>query len=341
MKNRSPWRYQLTQPPDDWLGRLARLNLHFGRFLRDASGIVCIAAALMSLLALWGLTGGVVLTPWSAFLATWFGWGSYLLVAALVLAGLWAIRRGRERFRWGRLFALEAAALLTLGILSIIGGNSLVRADAGLDGGRLGWGIAYFPAHLAGTITGAIVLSLLWLLMAAFGLGLWGALEASLRRLAGESEATGSAPSLAAEQAQSSEATGRTAVKAAKPSTPLPREFRPRLKAPQPYKERARTAERDEDLPSLGILLSEQAAQADERTINQTAGMIMKTLSEFGIPATVIGYRIGPAVTQFAVQPGYIKRQGVSECFRYAVRRIFRIASFKTFIVAYKRFSAN
>ncbi len=41
--------------------------------------------------------------------------------------------------------------------------------------------------------------------------------------------------------------------------------------------------------------------------------MIMKTLSEFGIPATVIGYRMGPAVTQFAVQPGFIKKPGASE----------------------------
>jgi S-DNA-T family DNA segregation ATPase FtsK/SpoIIIE len=41
--------------------------------------------------------------------------------------------------------------------------------------------------------------------------------------------------------------------------------------------------------------------------------MIMKTLSEFGIPATVIGYRVGPAVTQFAVQPGFMKRSGTNE----------------------------
>ena len=60
----------------------------------------------------------------------------------------------------------------------------------------------------------------------------------------------------------------------------------------------------------LGLLLAEQSAPADERTINQTAGMIMKTLSEFGIPANVIGYRVGPAVTQFAVQPGFIKKTG-------------------------------
>ncbi len=70
---------------------------------------------------------------------------------------------------------------------------------------------------------------------------------------------------------------------------------------------------REEGLPPLNILMTEQAARDDERTINQTAGMIMKTLSEFGIPATVIGYRIGPSVTQFAVQPGYIKRPGANE----------------------------
>ena len=70
---------------------------------------------------------------------------------------------------------------------------------------------------------------------------------------------------------------------------------------------------REEGLPPLNMLMAEQAARDDERTINQTAGMIMKTLSEFGIPATVIGYRIGPSVTQFAVQPGYIKRAGTSD----------------------------
>jgi S-DNA-T family DNA segregation ATPase FtsK/SpoIIIE len=311
--NSSQLRYQHTQPPDDWLGRLARFNLHFGRFLRDAAGIACIAAALMSLLALWGLTGGVVLTPWSTFLATWFGWGSYLLVVVLGFAGLFLIRRGSERFRWGRLFALEAAALLTLGILALIGGNSLVRADAGLDGGRLGWGIAYLLVHSVGTIPGAVVLSLLWLLTVASGLGLWATAERSLRRLAGESEESAAAPAVAAEPARTPETPAEKGVRASKSSTPLPREFRPKLKAPQPYKERARTAVRDEDLPSLGILLAEQSAQADERTINQTAGMIMKTLAEFGIPATVIGYRVGPAVTQFAVQPGYIKRQGANE----------------------------
>ena len=70
---------------------------------------------------------------------------------------------------------------------------------------------------------------------------------------------------------------------------------------------------RGEDLPPLQILLAETAVRADDRTINQTAGLIMKTLAEFGIPATVIGYRVGPSVTQFAVQPGFIKKPGSDE----------------------------
>ncbi|MCI0552748.1 MAG: DNA translocase FtsK, partial [Anaerolineae bacterium] len=56
--------------------------------------------------------------------------------------------------------------------------------------------------------------------------------------------------------------------------------------------------------------LADQNARPDERTINQTAGMIEKTLAEFGIVTTVIGFRIGPTVTQFAVQPGFMKRAG-------------------------------
>ena len=46
----------------------------------------------------------------------------------------------------------------------------------------------------------------------------------------------------------------------------------------------------------------------DKRAINLTAGLIEKTLAEFGIPAKVVGFRTGPTVTQFAVEPGYIDK---------------------------------
>ena len=313
MSDKPPRRYQQIPPSNDWLDRLTRFNLHFGRYLRDAGGVFLMALALMSLLALWRLTGGFLLTPWAAFLSTWFGWGSYLLVLAMAYAGLTLVRRDTGKLGWRRLLSLETASLLTLGLLSILGANSLVRAEAGQDGGRLGWGISYLLEHYLGPVWGGVILFVVWLLVVFAGFGFWSVVETGLMKLAGE---TSDAPELPQVQnddaAQRKDAPKKTAAKKQPPK--LPPEFRPSLKAPDKKSEKPiKPVPREEGLPPLTILMAEQSVHEDDRTINQTAGMIMKTLSEFGIPATVIGYRVGPTVTQFAVQPGFIKRPGAPE----------------------------
>ena len=40
-----------------WLERIARLNLHFGRYLRDAAGVLLVAFALMCLFTFLGFEG--------------------------------------------------------------------------------------------------------------------------------------------------------------------------------------------------------------------------------------------------------------------------------------------
>jgi DNA segregation ATPase FtsK/SpoIIIE-like protein len=65
-----------------------------------------------------------------------------------------------------------------------------------------------------------------------------------------------------------------------------------------------------ESLPRRSILLAEQKLRPDERTINYTAGMVERTLAEFGIKATVLGYRVGPRFIQFAVQPAELNTTG-------------------------------
>ena len=128
---------------DDWLDRIARFNQHFGRFVRDSLGVLLIAAALMSFLALRGYTKGILLTPWASLLSLWFGWGSYLIVIAITYAGLSLLFRDKAPLGWGRVFALELAAFLTLALLAAMGGNSLFRTRrqartvAALDGGLL------------------------------------------------------------------------------------------------------------------------------------------------------------------------------------------------------------
>jgi len=338
-------------PVGGWLDRLVGFQFTFGRFFRDALGLLLIALALMTLLARWGVTQGALLTPLSQILSRSFGWGSYLLVLGVAYAGFLLIRRSSDALNWGRFFALELALLLSLGLLSLLGGNDLARIELGLDGGYVGWGLVALAARLAGETWGAFLLVALWILLSLTGFGFWSFLERWLMHLAGtspdgdhllESIVQESMPRFAHDQEKNTsrvsadhapakrikvhtpmgaaragigvvspaQEVGRTS--APKKPVPLPPEFRVSLRAPEKKGERSsRPVTRPESLPSLDILLAESPVKTDERTVNQTAGLIMKTLAEFGIPATVIGYRVGPAVTQFAVQPGFIKKPGV------------------------------
>jgi len=303
-------RYE-SESRNDWLDRLASFNLHFGRFLRDIFGVILIAFAVMTFLALRGHTEGAFLLPWVGFLSLWFGWGSYLVLIGIGYAGFALLRRGTGSLSWTQLFALELASFLTLGLFAAMGGNSVLDAEAGKYGGRIGWGITNLFWRLD-KIPGTLLLFVLWLLAIMSGFNLWVWVEKWLMKVADETPPLEmvAQPEVQEEAAVVEEKKPR---EPRKKSTPLPPEFRKSLKVSEQKDKKATPRDRDERLPSLNILLADQAARPDERTINQTAGMVEKTLAEFGISATVIGFRVGPTVTQFAVQPGFMKRAGASE----------------------------
>ena len=314
-----PQRVYESELSEDWLDRLAHFNQHFGRFVRDALGVLLIAAALIIFLALQGYTTGVLLTPWVSRLALWLGWGTYLAVIALGYSGYALLRRSATPLPWGRLLALEVAAFLTLGLLAATNGNSLVRAESGLDGGRIGWGMVTLIWRLFGQTIGTLLMFVPWLLALMSGLNVWAWMERGLTRLAGENPPVETVPEpvvpeeAAVMQDEQSGSAEKKEKLSRKKAEPLPPEFRKSLRVSEHQdKKPAAPRERDERLPSLNILLTDQNTRPDERTINQTAGMIEKTLAEFGIVATVIGFRVGPTITQFAVQPGFMKKGGGS-----------------------------
>ena len=296
---------------NNWLDRIARFDNHFGRYARDAFGVFMLAAALMTLLALRNLTSGWALTPWADILSLWLGWGAYLVVIAFGYIGFAALRRTGTRLGWGRVFALEIASLLTLGLLAAIGGGSLARAEAGADGGRIGWGLVTLFWKLD-RLWGTLLLLILWALSLMTGFGVWALIERWLLKVAGEEIP---APMVSQPELANEAKVEKPARQPRKKSSPaLPPEFKKSLRvSEQQDKKASAPRNRDERLPSLNILLADQNARPDERTINQTAGMIEKTLDEFGIAATVIGFRVGPTVTQFAVQPGFMKKPGATE----------------------------
>ncbi len=62
--------------------------------------------------------------------------------------------------------------------------------------------------------------------------------------------------------------------------------------------------------PPLSLLAADKIYTENQATINMNAGLIEQTLAEFGVPAKVVGYRVGPTITQYAVEPGYLDKAG-------------------------------
>jgi S-DNA-T family DNA segregation ATPase FtsK/SpoIIIE len=324
--------------PADWMDRISLLETHFGRFLWDILGVALLALGLITLLGFLGLSGGQVLEAWVAVLRLWFGWGTLLAVAALGTGGLLAFRRSRQAppFGIGQVIALELAAFLTLALLSVIGGDRLDQAESGIWGGRIGWGLATLFSRLVGPIWGGILVFLLWIAAVFSAFRIWARLEVWLLKQAGQSAALprGSDPAARAGSEEphlsplaGPQAAGPATAPRKAAGSKLPAEFRKSFKVPD--KQEARPASpkpRNERLPPLNILPGEQAVRPDDKTINQTAGTIEKTLAEFAIPAKVVGFRIGPTVTQFAVQPGFIKK-GTEEDAQQMKVRVAQIAA--------------
>jgi S-DNA-T family DNA segregation ATPase FtsK/SpoIIIE len=303
------------------------------RFAQDFGGVALLALSLMTLLALLvpELTGGFLLNAWRYLLRQWFGWGSLLVVAAVGITGLLFIRRpgsgsgpgepGSDRLApvpWLRIFALEFSAFAALGLLSNLGGNDLSRVEAGLDGGRIGWGLTELlrtmlaPLGLDHIAIQTTINSVFCLGALLYGLQIGPGLIRRIEHWLGISH---HAPLLPEEPVVSVDVS-ESSLQTGKPSrkqTPLPAEFRKRFRLGSMSEERsAPPPPRDERLPPLELLVVEQGSRPDERNINMTAGLIEKTLAEFGIPAKVIGFRVGPTVTQFAVEPGFLEKPGSS-----------------------------
>ena len=328
-------RYEIEEPPDkDWFGWLSHLKKSFGRFSWDIGGIFLIALSLMLLLALTGLTRGRLLSFFSGQLQIWFGWGSFLFVITTALGGFLLLRRTQDplSLKWGRVIAVEVSAFLLLALFSVIGEpvgnlagnplNSLERAEAGMDGGLIGWGLANLFGRFVSPLLSAFLILIGLSLATIFAFGMLPKIESWLYRMAGEDVPDRLQPnevvqtSVIESEAQTDTDSPKPAVikPAAKKALPLEKKFRKSFKVSEAHDERPVVPlPRGERLPPLNLLLGDQSVRPDEKTINQTAGMIEKTLSEFGIPAQVIGFRVGPAVTQFAVQPGFIKKPGSNE----------------------------
>jgi S-DNA-T family DNA segregation ATPase FtsK/SpoIIIE len=278
------------------------------------------------------LTSGAFVDPWISLLRRWFGWGAFIF-PLIMLAGAAALIRHRQGFQvdvnWSRVILIELALVGALGLLAIISGMDLPRAEMGYGGGVVGWGISTLIEDVVGAFLRTVVL-----IAMMFGFGFYG-LREILARSASRQRLIRRGQDVMEVSAVDEESPVAIVVRPEQPSpgipkpTPrLPRAYRKSFHVKdQPDEKSARTMYRDERLPPLDLLEGGDLARVSSKEINLTAGLIEKTLADFGLSARVVDFRTGPVVTQFAVEPGYLEHVGPDHEIRRQKIRVSQISA--------------
>ena len=279
---------QVTLKPT-WKDKTSAFFKQIRSYGWDLLGIFLIVFTVLTFLGLVGISKGALLTYWSGKLQQILGAGVYFFLIGMGTLGVvcFLYRAGKPTgISFGRLVALECGFFSLLGLLSVFGGADLSRAEQGMDGGTIGWGLV----------------NLLWPTIPLFLVGLFFALLTVFFILVG----TGLLRPLY--HWLLNWADSPTQPKTEK----IPLETEP-VDVDEKIIQQEQTIKsnwRDDRLPPLNLLLPDFNVVPDEKQIRTNAKKIENTLAEFGVPARVIGFRIGPTVTQYALEPGYIERTG-------------------------------
>ncbi len=293
----------------------------------DLAALALLVIGAVLLLALLGVTHGALVDKSVFTLRRWFGLGRFMVAGAIFITG-WVLLLWRksppERFKLGRLLMVEFGLFTLLGALSAFFNDSVFTINNGSSaGGIVGFGLAFPLRDLIGNLITGIIFLCVSLLLLVIGFGLASGIERWAR--SGLSQNVEVNESNLIEEYEDEVVSNVSEEKPEKPEKvtkvtkpvkqmELPLSFkRGELVDNNQNKTEKEVKPRSDELPPLSLLEPEKTVVANQATINMNAGMIEKTLSEFGVPAKVIGYRVGPTVTQYAVEPGYFDKGNPDE----------------------------
>ncbi len=270
--------------------RVSQAFTYLKKFGWDIAGILLLLLAVITLFGLLRVSQGVVTYAWATLVTKAFGWGGYGLVMLFAGLGITAIiyKAGKKfPLTFGQFIGIEIAFFSFLPLLTQMSHATLMEAKIGRGGGTIGWGLAHFIPGWFGFLIYFIIFCLS--ILAATGI-----LSKFFKQAL-----TWSSMDLPPVPVQTTEkiiGKSREEKKEIPFSTP---------KNPDAVQV---SSWRDDRLPPINLLLSEQSATPDQRQIKDKALRIEKTLAEFGVPVKVVGYRVGPMITQYALEPGFIER---------------------------------
>jgi len=314
------------------LDRIADLRTHFGRFGWDVAGLAFFVLALLTLLGLVGLTKGSIITPWIVILQRSFGWGSYLVVLFFALLGVLLLKQhlgSLAGLNLGRVLALEGLLFVVLAMLAIAGSMAIEPAEQGSYGGTVGWGLARLLTLIMPLPLATIIFAIMALVLIIFGFGFDRKITEVIQAWASSApEEEGAETPVTELSTNRSQPVSRARLPITageeKPieAKPGPRGLaQPSVRPVEKPTELPLTSEddtipeveprhRSDRLPPLSILAADAPATVQEEEILNMARIIERTLGEFGVDVRVAGYRAGPTVIQFAIEPGTYEKTG-------------------------------
>ena len=307
-----------AQPPPTWDEKFISSMLPWRI---EIAGIALFLFAMITLLALPGVTQADWLDAWTNFLRQVFGWGAYPLFFIIALSGLLiAVRKVKRplspHIRPSQIVGLELIWLALLPISHIISGATLPDAYLGLGGGLVGWALSEPLIDLIGPfLTGVLYLALL-----LWGLALvtkfdWVNLLETLNHISIRLRRAGEQIAPPARVEPVVVAKTVVPVETAVPlPIPLPQNNQNRAEEliiiddSADYDTGSGLDRRDKRLPPIDILDKGSSTVMSPVEIDEKKRIIEETLADFHIPALVTEIQRGPAVTQFGVEPGYTQK---------------------------------
>ncbi len=329
-----------AQPQSTWDDRVIRQLIPWRK---EILGLLIFLTAILTLLALLGLTASGLLEPWTTFLRQLAGWGIYPLVLTVAGLGLYLVISRMElpyRVKPGQVIGLELLLLAVLALVHLAAGGGLMGALAGRGGGLVGWALSDPLVDFLGPFLTALFIFILffsglvlllritwrstidWLNRTSLQLQIWSnELEIDIAEREAQRDAREAVPAVTV-----------GAVSGGERTVPLP-EINAGADEDQliiiedSATEVADIQSRDERLPPFDVLEDGAVISMSHEEVDAKKQTIEQTLADFGLPATVTEIRRGPAVTQFGVQPGYVEKPGPDGQLKLYKVRVNQIAS--------------
>jgi S-DNA-T family DNA segregation ATPase FtsK/SpoIIIE len=326
--------------------RRRELRYSVGVRSRELVGVLLIALALLSLLALSNLTRGSLSDWWSNGLYWLFGWGAFAFAIMLGAIGVLIIARTQNIVLvtpWRSVIAIEVAFFALLPVLTAFGAfedkDMWYMITHGNGGGVVGWGLLtivapIFSRYVAGffylvilIIALTIGLRVPWLTWYA-RLKIWLVRRRPIETVAAPTAAAAISSSPAQPIEEEIVPPQAVIVKAKSldqrpvQATQLPLKIVKAEEVPPPPK-----IKRERVLPSTDLLEGHTSESIAQDEITHKSEVIENTLKQFGLEAKVVRVSQGPAVTQYGVEPGYLERPGIDGEVRRQKVRVAQISS--------------